>query len=195
MERREFSSKYINLKFFSDIGRALSTIEDSVHGKMVLDTVHDFNEHVAPKLSGMQSGILHGDAHDGNIILDRDANGLHHVAGIIDFSDCHTSCYLFELAVALAHNMQRMVDPVRDACPFISGFVQAFPLSDDELDCLYISVLARLCLVAVGIEATFAADPSHVYLKEASVPFWKLLGELRTYGKKAVDNIWLTAIN
>ena len=194
MEGREFIAKYMDLKYFSDINAstALSTIEDSVHRKMVLDTVHDFNEHVAPTLpSRMQSGILHGDAHDGNIILDRDAN---HVAGIIDFNNCHTSCYLFELAIALACNMQRMVNPVRDACPFICGFVKAFPLSDDELDCLFVSVLARLCVVAVVKEDMYVADPSRVYLRLSSALCWKLLHELRTHRREDVGSIWKRAI-
>ena len=162
---------------------------------MVSDTLEAFRKCVAPKLSIMQSGILHGDAHDGNIILECDMNGCHHVAGIIDFSDCHMSCYVFELAVALAHNMQRMADPVLQACPFISGFLQAFPLSDDELGCLFPSVLARLCVVAVVVEDTCTADHSQdqAHLRGASMPFWNLLDKLLTHGREKVNGVWMKA--
>ncbi len=115
------------------------------------------------------------------------------LAGVIDFADCSNTCYVFELAIMLAHLMQDQEDPVRFACPLVSGYLHAFPLDDNELECLYHLVLARLCLASTMSEYQYSQEPWNSYLGEKITSGWELVHMLLSNPKEAVDGMWSEA--
>ena len=51
------------------------------------------------------TGMLHGDLNEQNLLVSADAEGRHHIAGLLDFGDSHRSALVFELALAIMYLM------------------------------------------------------------------------------------------
>ncbi len=152
----------------------------------------DFKEHVSPKLSLLKQGVIHGDANGLNIVVNRE-NNKYKVAGIIDFGDCVQSCYIFEPAIMLAYAMLESAHPLQLSCPMLSGYLQAFPMSEEELDCLYYCVLARLVQTATMGEYLFQQEPWNAYFLTTPAKAWRVMEELLATPKDEVDKMWTDA--
>ena len=153
-----------------------------------------FKNHVAPRIPSMKCGTIHGDARNQNIVFDtNDSTDKPKIVGIIDFGDCMNTCYVFELVAMVTEAMTKQKDPVQYVCPMLCGYLHAFPLSDEELDCLYHLVLARLCQIAVVTENQFQEEPENTYLQEIVAAAWPLIEELLTASKEEVDRVWAEA--
>ena len=153
----------------------------------------NFKEHVFPKLTSLRQGIIHGDANGLNIIAAKQ-NGSYKISGIIDFGDCVHTCYIFELAIMLAYAMVENENPLQLSCPMLSGYLQAFPMSEEELDCLYYCVLARLCQSAVVGEHKFKQEPWNTYLLTTPAKAWRVMEVIFATTKDEVDRLWTHAI-
>ena len=148
-----------------------------------------FQENVSPRMSSLRQGIIHGDTNGLNIVVAKQ-NGSYKPSGIIDFGDCVHSCYVFELAIMLAYAMVENENPLQLSCPMLSGYLQAFPMSEEELDCLYYCVLARLCQSAVIGEHKFQQEPWNTYLLTTPAKAWHVMGEILAIPKSEVDEMW-----
>ena len=150
-----------------------------------------FEEHVSPRVPLLKQGIIHGDANGLNIIVDNHS-GSYQIAGIIDF-DCMHTCYVFELATMLAYGMLENAMPLQLSCPMLSGYLQAFPMTEEELDCLYYCVLARLVQTAVLGEYQFKEEPWNAYLLTTPAKAWRVMEEILATPKDKVDKMWTNA--
>lgn len=199
MDTREFSEPCWDLRQLHHLRKYLPFIKDSRNRKATEKVLINFNKNVAPRIPSMKTGLIWGDAHTHNVILQQSTtvgmkqSPVHQIAGVIDFGDCSNTCYVFELAIMLAKLMQGQEDPIRFACPLISGYISAFPLDKEELDCLYHAVLARLCLVSAMVEYQYNREPWNSYLGEMIEPGWKLVQLLQNTPKEVVDKIWFEA--
>ena len=151
-----------------------------------------FEEHVSPKIPLLKWGIIHGDPNGLNIIVDED-DSRYKVVAIIDFGDCVHTCYIFELAMMLAYAMLENAKPLQLSCPMLSGYLQAFPMSAEELDCLYYCVLARLVQTATMGEYLFQQEPWNAYLLTTPAKAWHVMEELLATPKDEVDKMWSDA--
>ena len=82
-----------------------------------------------------------------NILVQRcdDSSAEYSVCGVLDFGDCIVSCHVFELAIMMAYSMcSKPEDPVQNVIPLLAGYLDAFPLPETDLDCLFWGVLGRL---------------------------------------------------
>ena len=200
IDTREFSDPVWDMKHFLLLKKYLPSIDDPKKRKILETVTTYFKKHVVPKLPSMKCGIIHGDAHTDNIIITERND----IAGVIDFGDCINTCYIFELAVSLAATMRQEVnnptvlhekDPIQLVCPLISGYIHAFPLSQQELDCLYYLVLARLTLVAVVTEHNYKQQEEvNMYLCKIVDSAWQMAEELLKKPKEEVDRIWTDAM-
>ena len=79
-----------------------------------------------------------------NILVQRcdDSSAEYSVCGVLDFGDCIVSCHVFELAIMMAYSMcSKPEDPVQNVIPLLAGYLDAFPLPETDLDCLFWGVL------------------------------------------------------
>jgi len=117
----------------------------------VLEAVFDrFERAVRDVGTGPRTfGLIHGDLHVGNAVLDRGR------AGVIDFDDCGDGYYLFDLAAAL--DMLEFRDDyavLRKA--LLAGYESVRPLSSAEATNLNAFLAARWATVCLYL----ARDPS-----------------------------------
>ena len=190
---QEFPEPAWALEHFLHLKKHLPSIKDPEKKKIVERVLEGFETHVQPKITSMKCGTIHGDPHCSNIVVCMQ-NGEYHVTGIIDFCDCSNSCCLFDLVIMLANcAMSEIKDPVCSTGPVLCGYLAAFPLSEEEIGCLYHLILARLCQEAVLSDIQLMKDPRNSYLASIPGPAWKLAEELVNTPKEEVDRIWAEA--
>ena len=189
---REFSGW--DLKYFLHVKEYVPTIEDPEKLKMAGTVFKNFEMHVIPKFPSLRQGVIHGDANMQNILVAK-KNGRYEMAGVLDFAECFHSCYVFEVAIILAMAMITLgvENPLQISCPTLSGYLRTFPMSEEELDCLYYCVLARLCESAVIGEYKFKQDPSNAYLMTTPAKAWRMIKKILMTSKDDVDKIWTDA--
>ena len=174
--------------------------DNSEERKTAENILDDFEKHVYPKLSIFKKGIIYGDANGLNIIVRKDSVGDYQMAGMIDFGDCVNSCYIFDLGILLAYLMlenlelQNGMSPVEFVGPILRGYTDAFPLSREELDCLYYIVMARCCQSALNGTYSFKQEPWNTYLLTTPTKCWKVIHLMLRTSKEEVDRIWKNAL-
>ncbi len=183
---------YWDLKHFLTLRSLLSSVKDSKNRSMAESVFQKFEEHVLPKFTSLRQGIIHGDANGENIIVVKE-NGCYKISGIIDFGDCVQTCYVFELAIMLAYAMVENENPLQLSCPMLSGYLQTFPMSEEELDCLYYCVLARLCQSAVVGEHKFKQEPWNTYLLTTPAKAWQVMGVIFATPRNEIEKLWARA--
>lgn len=165
---------FLNLRKFL---RSPSVRDDQLQ-KYFNRTFNEFELHVAPRIDTMKCGVCHNDCTPNNFIFNEDTYvpnskecedfvaknlGRNQLPGIIDFDDTCYGPYVFELAIAVAHEM--VVSSASDstgylsaASPVMEGFLSAFPLPGDELDLLCYIIPARLVQVYIGLRVNVRED-------------------------------------
>ena len=170
----------------------------STHQRSILETtVSNFEEFVQPLLSSFSQGIIHNDITVQNIVQKRDDRNCS-AFGIIDFGDCVRNCHLFELGIAIHGFLSRsdleLDRALHATAPLVAGYTHAFPLSSEELGCLYYVVLARMCVAAVATELNFQADPQNRYLGDIVRQSWRAAEVFFKYPKEHLDKLWMDAV-
>lgn len=124
----------------------------------------------------MLSGVHHGDPNLHNFLYNPDQSSSVHykqhglkdemneppqLFGIVDFDEVVYGPYIFDLAVAVKHEIQ--ISYMSGSCtggsgmgleaaiPMIAGFQKAFPLPEDEINVLYYVVCARMVQIYLGM--------------------------------------------
>ena len=185
----------------------LTTFEKHLHilgvgqkRKIAESILDDFEKHVHPKMSNFKKGIIYGDANGLNIIIRKDNVGDYQMAGMIDFGDCVCSYYVFDLGILLAYVLTENLEltngssPVEFVGPVLRGYTDAFPLSREELNCLYYIVMARCCQSALNGTYSFKQEPWNTYLLTTPAKCWKVIDLMLRTTKQEVDKIWTNAV-
>ncbi len=145
-----------------------------------------------PKILDFTTGTIHGDINGLNVVV-QPKNDHYTMTGLIDFTDCTRTCYVFELGIMLGYIMLENTNPIPLVGPMLCGYLEAFPLSEEEVDCLYYVALARVCQSAVLGEHQFAQEPLNTYLLTTPAKAWRLIEEMLGTSKEEVDRIWAEA--
>lgn len=150
----------------------------------------NFEENLQPLLPSFSLGMLHNDISPQNIVKIKD--GL----GIIDFGDCMHNCHLFELAITI-HGFLSHCNTGKDTeqallmtAPLVAGYTHTFPLSGEELGCLYYAVLARMCVGAIATELNLQVDPENAYLHAIVQQSWRGAELFFSHSKHEMDQLW-----
>ena len=134
-----------------------------------------YEARVLPRLHQLRSAVLHQDANDNNIVVDRASAT---VTGLIDFGDMTHGRQINELAVTLAYALLDVEDVYKSAAPLIVAYAKNFPLDDNEAEILFDLVAARLAM-SVCISSHRAKDfPDNDYLVVSQAPAFRLLERL-----------------
>ena len=110
-------------------------------------------------VSGLRRSVVHGDANDYNVLVDKNE-----VGGLIDFGDIVYSYTVGDLAIAVAYVVLGKSDPYSAAAPVIEGYREEFELNKDELDALWPLVRLRLCMSVCIAAHQQAEQPENEYL-------------------------------
>lgn len=134
-----------------------------------------YEARVLPQLHLLRGAVLHQDANDNNIVVDRSSGT---VTGLIDFGDMTHGRQVNELAVTLAYALLDVDDVYKAAAPLIAAYARAFPLEAEEAAILFDLVAARLAM-SVCISSHRAKDfPDNDYLLVSQAPAFRLLDRL-----------------
>ena len=119
------------------------------------DLVCSYEVRVGP----LRCSVVHADANDYNVLVDR-----HRVVGLIDFGDIVYSYTVGDLAIAVAYVVLGKADPRAAAEPVIEGYREEFELNQEELDALWPLVRLRLCMSVCIAAHQQQQQPENEYL-------------------------------
>jgi Ser/Thr protein kinase RdoA (MazF antagonist) len=118
------------------------------HRRLARQIFRRFGSTVVPRLSSLESQVIHGDYSPHNVVVDPRRDEF--VTGVIDFGDTVRSAVIFDPAVSLANLVGRGDGhPWRDACSFLEGYERVRPIKESERPLLPVAALARLTLRAL----------------------------------------------
>ncbi len=123
----------------------------------------------------LPTGIIHGDANDYNILVDKSGTL---VCTVLDFGDMVHTARVCDLAIALAYVMLDKQDPVAAAAEVAAAYHQVRPLSEIEVDALYTLAATRLAMSVCYCARQARDAPRNEYLKISNGPAWRLLERL-----------------
>ncbi|MFW9854033.1 MAG: aminotransferase class III-fold pyridoxal phosphate-dependent enzyme [Candidatus Thorarchaeota archaeon] len=138
-----------------------------------------FERNTKSKVNKLRKSVIHNDANDFNIIVNYRPAPFSYDFGIIDFGDMVKSCTVFDLAVAIAYLILGKKNPIAIASIAVTGFHSVFPLTELELECLFIFICLRLCLSVTISAYQQNMDPDNEYLTISEDLAWKTLYQLK----------------
>jgi len=174
-----FDHPALHRAFYWDLAGAPAAIDRSLNPmsagelKTAIETSRAiYDEHVAPRLSKLRRGVIHGDVNDYNVLVDPIAQL---VTGIVDFGDMVVSHSANDAAIAMAYASLDKADPLGAAALVAAGYHEANPLNEDEIAALFGLMLTRLSLsVCVAVDQQ-AARPGSDYLGISQGPIARTL--------------------
>lgn len=108
-----------------------------------------FENAVLPRLGDLRRSVIHNDGNDYNVLTRKNSNETVIADAVIDFGDLVFSNTIFELAVVCAYAILDKSDPIETASAVAKGFHAEFPLNEDEIEVLFYSMCARLCVLSL----------------------------------------------
>ena len=137
----------------------------------------------APRLGSLPSGLLYNDANDHNVLV---AGG--RVVSLIDFGDMVHGPRVCDLAIGIAYAIMGASSPLESAVQVVSGYHEATPLTEAELEVLFPLICARLCVSVTNSAYQRHVAPDNSYLQISDQPAWALLDALEHIPpREAVD--------
>ncbi|XP_025114496.1 hydroxylysine kinase-like [Pomacea canaliculata] len=142
------------------------SVKDTDKMDILSQVLRTFNVQVWQRETKFQSGIIHSDFNDHNILVHTtpDLPSQTHVCGLLDFGDSTQSLYVFEVAIAMAYMMLKT--PEGWSCDEMAGHVLASYLSQltqAEVDILPLVILARFSQSLILGYHMISLDPSNQY--------------------------------
>lgn len=163
------------------IAGALPEIDDPGQRARLARVLSTVEGHLVPALSTLRTSVIHNDANDHNILVDKAGE---RVVGLLDFGDMLWTATAHEAAVALAYAMFHRAEPLSVVRPIVGAFDRAYRLDEAELDALPSLVLARIG-ASVAIAARQGRLDPDPYLRVSESPAWETLERLEDAGPEA----------
>jgi len=181
----QFVHPAIHRHWHWDLKNALKTrrftryISDAKKVRLVEYFLLQFETEVVPLIPQLRESMMHNDANDYNIIVNKSADSKDwQVSGIIDFGDMVYSCTIFELAVALAYIMFESDPPLDNVAPVIKAYNKVLLIKDIELKVLFYCICARLCMSVTIAAYQRKLQPDNDYVSISEQSAWVLLEQL-----------------
>jgi 4-aminobutyrate aminotransferase-like enzyme/Ser/Thr protein kinase RdoA (MazF antagonist) len=191
-----FDHPALHRDFHWDLATGLHNVDE--HVEQIADTelqtavrrlAAQFEREVTPLLPGFRRSVIHGDANDYNVIVDKGsslATRYQRVAGVIDFGDMVHSYTAGNVAVAAAYVMLDRADPLGAAAQVVRGYHAEYPLTEQEMAVLFGLMTLRLCLSACLAADQEQQRPGDAYLAISQAPLQRTLpGLLRIHPRLA----------
>ncbi|MDP6354393.1 MAG: aminotransferase class III-fold pyridoxal phosphate-dependent enzyme [Planctomycetota bacterium] len=160
------------------IDRNLDQVEDSQMRLQIEAVRTNLADCVAPRLPLLGQSVIHNDANDYNVIVQRPSIDHQQVTGLIDFGDMVHSYTVAGLAIAVAYAMLDKTDPLLAATRIVEGYHRVLPLSDDELAVVFPMACGRLAVSACMAAVQQRQRPDDLYLSVSQQPIHRALERL-----------------
>ena len=143
------------------VARILPAVREAPLREAMDRTLGAYHMLAEPVLPWLRRSVIHGDANDYNVLVDREAQ---RVAGLVDFGDMVFSHTVNDLAIAMAYACLAKSDPLAAAAAVAAGCHEVFPLTENEIQAVFALMVLRLSLsVAIAAEQQ-AEKPDDSYL-------------------------------
>jgi len=127
----------------------------------------DFADTVLARLPQLRTQVVHNDWSRDNLLVDPQES--ERIVGVIDFGDMVRTPVLFDVAVGAAYQLPGERDPgahkperlLAAACDFIAGFHARRALLVEEVELLFVTILARQVMRIVMTEWRAARCPEN----------------------------------
>ena len=86
------------------------------------------------------------------------------VEAAIDYGDAVHTQTINDVAIACAYAIMNHNDPLQASLPIVEGYHTYFPLSEDELEHLYVSIAMRLVITVTKSALNKVKEPDNAYL-------------------------------
>jgi 4-aminobutyrate aminotransferase-like enzyme/Ser/Thr protein kinase RdoA (MazF antagonist) len=156
----------------------LGHIEQPERRAIVERFLSRFETQVLPVLPSLRMSIIHNDANNYNVLVNRAGSEPRRVVSVIDFGDMVHTYTVCEVAIAATYTMLSKSDPLTVAAHVVAGYHEAFPLSEPELEVLYPLICIRLCISVINSAYQQKIEPHNQYLTISEQPAWALLAKL-----------------
>ncbi|WP_457587344.1 aminotransferase class III-fold pyridoxal phosphate-dependent enzyme [Ensifer canadensis] len=154
----------------------LSHISDPADRALLERFLARFAQAVEPKLATLRSAVIHNDANDWNVLVDKADHD--RISGLIDFGDALYAPVIAEVAIAAAYAGLDHPDPIGATAAIARGYHAEYPLLEEEVDLLFDLIAMRL-VTSVTISASRRAHMAdNPYLAISEKPAWTLLRKL-----------------
>jgi 4-aminobutyrate aminotransferase-like enzyme/Ser/Thr protein kinase RdoA (MazF antagonist) len=162
------------------ITRHREAIEDPDRRALVDHFVSIYDATLAPILHRLRSGVIHNDANDYNVLFGPPSpDEPRRVAGLLDFGDMLHAWIACEPAVAMAYAMLDQADPLEAGARVAAGYHRANPLSEPEIEALWVLSAIRLCTSVCLSAHRRTTEPANDYLRISEAPAWATLEAMR----------------
>ncbi|KAJ9576660.1 hypothetical protein L9F63_025445, partial [Diploptera punctata] len=169
----------------------LSLIKDKVNRNLLSDVINSFEMKVIPIIESLQKGLIHNDFNEQNVIMSQTDDGSWAVSALIDFGDLHRSCYVFELAINIAHVILLSSDPITAAGHIIGGYSRVRPLQEVEFNILKECVCLRLSQLILLPMSAYQINPGNEYLMSwINAGAWDVLRLLWNIPRDELKDKW-----
>ncbi|QDG74953.1 aminotransferase class III-fold pyridoxal phosphate-dependent enzyme [Labrenzia sp. PHM005] len=151
-------------------------IDDADKRQTVAEILNRFVSDVLPRLQNCPRQVIHNDANDYNVLLDKAGR----VSGLLDFGDMVESYRVVEIAVASAYALIGTEDPIGTAARLAKAYHQINPITEDECDLIVDLIKTRyavsICMAAKQIREA----PENHYLLVSQEDVWRELRRVNT---------------
>ncbi|KAA3614670.1 MAG: aminotransferase class III-fold pyridoxal phosphate-dependent enzyme [Calditrichaeota bacterium] len=179
---------YWDLKHVLQIRTLIKHIKSQRDKSLVEYFLLQFENEVVPKFIEMRRGAIHNDANDYNLLVKENGS-----LGVIDFGDMVNTYIVFELAIALAYLMFNKENPVEDTLEVVAGYHKKFPLQEIEIEVLFYSICARLCLSVTMSAYQRQTQPDNEYISVSEENAWALLWKLLEFNPLKAKSLYSKA--
>lgn len=114
----------------TELPQFIDAVKSEKKRKIVEEVIKVFRKRVASSSTKFSKGLIHGDANEQNILVEK-KGGEWKIVGILDFGDSHVGCYLYELAIAITY-MMLIAKNVDVGGYVLAGFMRLMSISEEE---------------------------------------------------------------
>lgn len=172
----------------------LFAVEDPERVSLMTEIIETFNQEVVPHLDELETGIIHGDVNEQNILVKPKANdpNQYEITSVIDFGDTQKNPLVFELAVTIMYMMLKPseVHANQTGGHVIGGYIKYRNIPDIEMDLLRTCIGARFAQSLILGAYSYQQDPGNEYLLSSAKTGWKAVEEFWRYPKEQLRNDW-----
>ena len=181
-----------DLKHFLDNKLLVENVTVTEDKQMLESVFKLYIEHVKPKLTSFKIGAVHNDLNCDNLLCVKgsDQNSWK-LSGVIDVMDATVSHSVFDGAVCIAFLMMKdCTNPLEYTVPAVSGYLNNYSLNDEEFDCLYYLVAARLTQSYLHALNNQITQPDNLCRTKSLHKSYTVLKVLLSTPKQEVDKMW-----
>lgn len=164
-----------NLTVLPDLGDAIALVDDPALRQRVQAGVDGFAARLPAWRKVLPQQVIHNDANDYNLIINRQRNAVH---AIIDFGDMCHGFRVADLAVACVYAVQNQSDPQLLVDEVVAGYASVSPLLCEEREALPDFIRARLCQSILMAARAHHLDPDNDYILVSQRAVRRLLCQL-----------------